>query len=99
MRRVAGHAYSTTPSIASTPGGDERYHDLLAYLGSINTGFVSLAELRLYFLLRGSLALGSEETDLDVLALTVLGIANASQAFLNLVLYRATDDWVVRKGF
>ena len=102
MRRVGRRAYSTNPSIASTAEGDAWHHDLLSYLGGINTGFVALAALRLYSLLkvakRPSEA-DSDERDLDVQALTVLAVANASQAFLNLFVYRKSDRWIVGKGF
>jgi hypothetical protein len=40
----------------------------------------------------------SEEIDLDVLALTVLALANGSQAFLNLFVYRKNDRWIMGKG-
>jgi hypothetical protein len=101
MLRVGRRAYSTTPSVASTPSGDAWHHDLLAYLGSINTGFVALAALRLYSLLSvpGSPAEASEDTNLDVLALTVLAVANASQAVLNLAVMRKNERWIVGKGF
>jgi hypothetical protein len=88
-----------TPSIESNPKGDAWHHDLLAYLGRINTGFVALAALRLYSLFKVSSTEESEEANLDVLALTALAIANASQAFLNLFAYRKKDRWIVGKGF
>jgi hypothetical protein len=98
MRRIGRRAYSTIPSTASTPEGDAWHHDVLAYLGGINTGFVALAALRLYSLLKVSSVAEAEETDLDVLALTVLAVANASQAFLNLFVYRKNDRWIMGKG-
>lgn len=42
---------------------------------------------------------GDKVNDLDILALTVLGIANASQAYGNLFVLRYTDRWIVGKGF
>jgi hypothetical protein len=98
MRRISRRAYSTTPTIASTPGGDAWHHDVLAYLGGINAPFVALAAMRLYSLLKTSSPEESEEIDLDVLALTVLALANGSQAFLNLFVYRKNDRWIMGKG-
>lgn len=66
----------------------------------MNLGFVALATLRLVALLKyKSPEKGRLGEDLDVVALTVLGIANASQAWNNLVVYRETDRWIVGKGF
>ncbi|KAL2072453.1 hypothetical protein VTL71DRAFT_11796 [Oculimacula yallundae] len=109
MNRIALRRHSKTPFIASTPGGDAWHHDILAYLGNINLGFVALAALRLYSLSRSqSTASGPLDSkvagvgkvdDLDILALTVLGIANASQAYGNLAVLRYTDRWILGKGF
>ncbi|KAH7400377.1 hypothetical protein BKA64DRAFT_671754 [Cadophora sp. MPI-SDFR-AT-0126] len=109
MLRVARRSHSKDPSIASTPAGDAWHHDILAYLGNINLGFVALAAFRLYSLYRTNNAASSSETsgtgvgdrvnDLDILALTVLGIANASQAYENLCVLRYNDRWILGKGF
>jgi hypothetical protein len=75
MLRVSRHQYSSTPSIASTPEGDAWHHDILAYLGTIETGFAALAALRLNGLVKSTTASedeGSGAINLDVLALTVL---------------------------
>jgi hypothetical protein len=75
MLRLSRRKYSATPSVASTPEGDAWHHDVLAYLGTINTGFAALAALRLYGLVKSTTASedeGSGVMNLDVLALTVL---------------------------
>ncbi|KUJ14830.1 uncharacterized protein LY89DRAFT_735895 [Mollisia scopiformis] len=104
LLRVGRRINSSNPAISSTPGGDAWHHDILDYLGKINLGFVALAALRLTVLLKTRSS--SPEVvgnglgeDLDVLALTVLGIANASQAWNNLVVLRKTDRWILGKGF
>jgi hypothetical protein len=77
-------------------------HDLLVYLGGSNTGFVALVALRLYHLLKavkGPSEAESYEADLNVLALTVLAVVNASQAFLNLFVVRENEMWIVGKEF
>lgn len=66
----------------------------MAYLGGINVGYAVLAALRLYSLSRGPSA---EDGDSDVLALTVLSLANASQAVLNFGL-SSKDRWIMGKG-
>ncbi|PVH79105.1 hypothetical protein DL98DRAFT_231496 [Cadophora sp. DSE1049] len=109
MLRIARRAYSKDPHIASTPAGDAWHHDILAYLGNINLGFVALAALRLFSLYQSTnlaspdqisvTGSGDKVNDLDILALTVLGIANASQAYENLCVLRYTDRWIVGKGF
>lgn len=67
----------------------------MAYLGGINTGYVALAAFRLYSLSKGS----DRNGDLDVLALTVLSIANASQAVLNFGLSPKSGRWIMGTGF
>jgi hypothetical protein len=77
-------------------------HNLLVYLGGTNTGFVALVALRLYPLLKavkGPSDAESYEADLDVLALTVLAVLNASQAFLYLFVVRENERWIMGKGF
>lgn len=62
---------------------------------------MALAALRLYSLLSvpSPPTEASEDTNLDVLALIVLAVANASQAFLNLAVMRRNERWIVGKGF
>ena len=76
----------------------------MAYLGGMNTSLALLAYLRLFTLYRPRstlLSTGSSRGDvpLDVLALTVLGLANFSQAFLNWTLARRSGRWIVGHGF
>ncbi len=105
MLRIARRSNSKIPFIASTPEGDAWHHDILAYLGNINLGYVVLAALRLYSLYRynkvpsASVTTETGEGDPDLLALTALRIANASQAYGNLCVLRYTDRWIVGKGF
>lgn len=81
----------------STPaGGDDWHHDLLRYLGFINSAFALLAGLRLFRI--PSTGTGSPAGDaalLDVLALAVLGWANGSQALLDLTLIRRSGRWKI----
>lgn len=50
MRKLSYRKTSSTPYIASTPQGDGWHQDIMAYLGSMNTGYVVLAAFRLYAL-------------------------------------------------
>jgi len=94
MRKLSLRRLSTNPTISSTASGDAWHHDIMAYLGGINVGYAVLAALRLYSLSRGPSA---EDGDSDVLALTVLSLANASQAVLNFGL-SSKDRWIMGKG-
>lgn len=82
--------------------------DILRYLGAINAGYAALALLRfipLAMTVRGRIQAngGSAPTTtdkyldatLDIVSLTVLGLANASQAFCNLFVARPSGRWVV----
>jgi hypothetical protein len=103
MRKLSKRSSSKTPSIASTPEGDEWHHDIMAYLGYINVGFAALAGLRLWAFVNSPPAVASPDstitTDVDVLALTVLGIANASQAWGNFVLSKKSGRWIMGTGW
>jgi hypothetical protein len=104
MHKLSQRQYSLSPSTRALPGGDEWHHDLMAYLGGINSSLALLASLRLYARFRPSsriLSTGSITGDvpLDVLALTVLGLANCSQAFLNFTMGRQNTRWIVGKGW
>jgi hypothetical protein len=74
----------------------------MSYLGSINTSMALLAILRLYAIFRPSRALstGSTKGDapLDIVALSVLGLANFSQAFVNFSLGIGAQRWIMGKG-
>ena len=56
--------------------------------------------MRLYAISKatGSATAREESSDVDVLALAVLGIANASQAWNNLMVHRKGHRWLVEKG-
>ena len=97
MRKLTKRSKSTIASISSTPEGDLWHHDIMAYLGYINVGYAVLAALRLYRHIYPSE--DGPNKDLDVLALTVLGIANASQAWGNFVLARKSGRWIMGTGF
>lgn len=74
----------------------------MAYLGGMNSPLLLLAVLRLvkFPLLRSKLPATREGLRyLDVFSLAVLGMANFSQAFLNFVLLRPSDGWIIGKGF
>jgi hypothetical protein len=94
MRKLSMRSESKSAIISSTPEGDDWHHDIMAYLGYINVGFAALAGLRLY-----SLVDSPASPDLDILALTVLGIANGSQACGNFVRARKSGRWIMGNGW
>jgi len=100
MQKLSKRSASKDPSISSTPQGDEWHHDVMAYLGFINVGYAALAGLRLYDSLSSSspTLLSSVVSEVDVLALTVLGIANGSQAWGNFVRTRGSGRWIMGIG-
>jgi hypothetical protein len=65
----------------------------MAYLGYINVGYAALADIRLYghFYLPRS----ASNMELDILALNVLGIANASHAWGNFLLSKNSGRWIM----
>jgi hypothetical protein len=76
----------------------------MRYLGGINLGYAVLATLRFIPLigvvrskgpdaLPASAASKEVQAALDVLALSVLGLANASQAFANFFVARPSKRW------
>jgi hypothetical protein len=100
MRKLTLRRYSTTPAIATNPEGDIWHHDIMAYLGYINVPYALLAGHRLYKLVTStSLEDGKEENALDMMALTVLCLANASQAYGNFVRGRRSGRWIMGRGF
>ncbi|KAI0901246.1 hypothetical protein F4806DRAFT_187412 [Annulohypoxylon nitens] len=103
MQRISHRKRSKDTSIRSSPTGDLWHHDILAYLGGMNTPLALLAVLRLYALRRPSRYLSSKtsagDIALDITALLVLGLANFSQAILNFTLSRKNDRWIMGKGF
>jgi hypothetical protein len=101
MQKLSTRSKSKIPAVYSTPEGDEWHHDIMAYLGYINVGFVALAGMRLY-----SSVFSSSPTsppfvvsEIDVLALTVLGIANGSQAWGNFGRSRGSGRWIMGEGW
>lgn len=103
MRKLSLRKHSPDSAIKATPEGDEWHHDLMAYLGGINSSLALLAGLRLYALFTPTTRLFSTGTargdvSLDFIALTVLGLANCSQAFLNFTVGAQNDRWIVGKG-
>ncbi|CAI6310232.1 unnamed protein product [Periconia digitata] len=97
MRKISKRSKSKLPTVSSLPEGDAWHHDIMAYLGYINVGYVALAGIRLWSLTRNHDL--PPESDMDVLALTVLGIANASQAWGNFVLSAGSGRWIMGTGF
>lgn len=73
----------------------------MAYLGGINSSLAVLAGLRLFGVLPGKSVSTPRSllSGLDVVALTVLGAANASQAFLNFTVGAQNDRWICGHGF
>ncbi|KAI1506702.1 hypothetical protein F5X99DRAFT_365234 [Biscogniauxia marginata] len=101
MRKISTRSRSRDAAIRQSPSGDAWHHDIMAYLGGMNSSLAVLAALRVYALARPSRVLGGggDDVSLDVTALVVLGIANFSQALLNFVLSRPSDRWIMGKGF
>ncbi|TLD12265.1 uncharacterized protein PgNI_04934 [Pyricularia grisea] len=101
MRKISRRKGSAEASIRLTPEGDSWHHDIMAYLGAMNSSLAVLALLRIYALARPSRILGGRDggdVAQDVTALIVLGLANFSQAFLNFTLSRRSDRWIIGKG-
>lgn len=69
----------------------------MAYLGYINVGYAVLAGIGLWNL--KSVTTLRKYPDLDIVALTVLGIANASQAWGNFMLSRRSGRWIMGMGW
>jgi hypothetical protein len=107
MRRISKRKLDPSQAINLLPQGDAWHHDIMAYLGGMNTSMALLALLRLYAMFKPSssssraLSTGSAKGDipLDVVALLVLGMANFSQAFLNFSLGLRRQRWILGKGF
>lgn len=97
MRKVSKRSQSQIPSISSLPEGDSWHHDVLFYLGSINVGYAVLAGMRLWSLVRDPSS-ATPLSEVDALALTVLGIANASQAWGNFMVSAKSGRWIMGTG-
>lgn len=102
MRKLSHRKTSKDPVVSSSPAGDKWHHDIMAYLGGMNSPLSLLAILRLYALLRPSRYLSAKsyagDAALDVTALIVLGLGNFSQAVVNFTLSRKNDRWIMGKG-
>jgi hypothetical protein len=98
MRSGAKRTKSKNSEVRSTLEGDEWHHDLLAYLGGMNLALAGLAFLRLAVLLDvpvvvlSALKTDSNAVDrpLDMLSITVLELANFSQARVSRCVVRGT---------
>ncbi|KAI9154846.1 hypothetical protein HJFPF1_07405 [Paramyrothecium foliicola] len=103
MRKLSKRHSSSNSSIRTLAHGDLWHHDIMAYLGSMNTSMALLAFLRLYAIFAPSKALstGTAKGDLplDITALLVLGLANFSQAYMNFWTGSTADRWIMGKGF
>jgi len=104
MSKLTTRKSSSNLEISRLPTGDGWHHDILSYLGAMNTSLAALAMLRLYALFGGGgrfLSTGSAKSDvpLDILALGVLGLANASQAWMNFRTALTRDRWIMGRGF
>jgi hypothetical protein len=103
MRKLSTRKTSITPTINRLPEGDAWHHDIMSYLGAINTSMALLALVRLYNLARPSkvFSTGSAKGDipLDVTALVVLGLANFSQAYMNFATALRSGRWIMGRGW
>ncbi|KAL2847103.1 hypothetical protein BJX68DRAFT_240226 [Aspergillus pseudodeflectus] len=102
MHKLSLRKNAPEPAIRSLPEGDKWHHDIMAYLGGMNTAPMLLALLRLWAIWKKPrfLTTGTEKGDLrlDIVALLVLGLANCSQAFLNFTTARTNRRWIMGKG-
>ncbi|KAL8298171.1 hypothetical protein RB597_006919 [Gaeumannomyces tritici] len=108
MRKLSRRRHASDTAVAASPAGDAWHHDIMAYLGGMNTSLALLALLRLYAVARpspsrdvvGDASSSSSSSSLspDVTALAVLGLANFSQAALNFTIGARSDRWIMGKG-
>jgi hypothetical protein len=96
MRKLTKRSLSADQSVSKLPQGDAWHHDIMAYLGYINVGYVVLAGLRLRALSKSP---ADPANDTDFLALSVLAVANGSQAWGNFVRSRGSGRWIMGEGF
>lgn len=103
MCRFAKRRHSQQPAIRALPHGDAWHHDIMSWLGGMNTSLAALALLRLWARAfpNGIFSAGTEQGEdaLDRTSLLVLGIGNLSQAFLNFFNGLRTGRWIVGSGF
>ncbi|KAH7162020.1 hypothetical protein B0J13DRAFT_579897 [Dactylonectria estremocensis] len=102
MRRLSKRKQSGDPTISRLAQGDLWHHDIMGYLGVMNSSLALLAFVRLFNLMWPSkyFSTGSAEGDapLDTMALLVLGLANFSQAFMNFSTGLRANRWIMGKG-
>ncbi|TQV91242.1 hypothetical protein IF1G_10123 [Cordyceps javanica] len=108
MRKLSLRRSSRDAAVAALPSGDAWHHDIMAYLGGMNTALAALAVFRVYGLWRrvaGSaaaapLSVRTADGDFspDFMVLVVLGLGNCSQAVLNFTRSRASGRWIMGKG-
>lgn len=96
MRKLSKRSESSSKTVSATPEGDAWHHDIMFYLGNINVGYAVLAGVRLWHHINAPIPTAITET--DILALTVLGIANASQAWGNFMLSPGSGRWIMGTG-
>ncbi|KAH8433189.1 uncharacterized protein LDX57_010822 [Aspergillus melleus] len=103
MRKLSKREASSDPMVRSLREGDKWHHDIMSYLGGINSAPALLAFLRLLAIWKSPrfLSTGTKDGDLklDFIALLVLGMANFSQAFLNFTTSRKCGRWIMGRGF
>ncbi|KAL4868372.1 hypothetical protein BDV12DRAFT_197417 [Aspergillus spectabilis] len=103
MRKLSTRKSSSDATVSSLAQGDKWHHDIMAYLGGINSAPALLAFLRLWAIWKTPrfLSTGTEKGDLrlDIIALLVLGLANFSQAFLNFTIARTSGRWIMGRGW
>lgn len=103
MRKLSLRKVSLEATIRALPTGDAWHHDVLAYLGAMNTSLAALAMIRLYAIAKPSSVFSGGgakgAVSMDVMAFAVLGLANFSQAFLNFATALKSDRWIMGKGF
>jgi hypothetical protein len=102
MRKFGRRKLSTDPVISASVFGDAWHHDLLAYLGGINTSLALLAILRIYGIARRSKLIpggpSKGNVSVDFMSLVVLGLAHFSQAFYNFKNGLTSNRWIMGKG-
>lgn len=107
MRKLSLRRASPDAAVAALPGGDAWHHDIMAYLGGMNTAMATLAAFRIYGLLRRAAASSGPafsirnadgDFSIDFTVLVVLGLGNFSQAVFNFTRGRGADRWIMGKG-
>jgi hypothetical protein len=103
MRKLSTRKTNPNPTIHKLTEGDAWHHDIMAYLGAINSSMALLALVRFWAIVRPSkvFSTGSARGDipLDVTALVVLGLANFSQAFMNFGTALRSERWIMGRGW